>query len=538
MSSKPRQKSIVEETKKQEVEVTEAQTSLEVEEDDSGIQQFVTFRVGKEVFGVPIAEVQEIVRVPDVTRVPLSPQNLEGLANLRGATLPVISLRHIFGCPEKEHDDSTRVLVINHGQLLGFVVDEVASVLSVEEGQIEDTSAIEGSVNTDYLTGVLKNVGGHAMVMALDFKKILANEFALIADGKSKQGLASVVAAGHEQDDESADSDQLHLVSFSVEGQEYAIAIEQVQEIMQVPEDIVSVPNSESHVLGVITLRNNLLPLVSLRQMFSLTVEPLTDRNRIVVINLGQTSKGTRCSVGIVTDTVNEVLRVDRNVVDNLPRILAADGSLMEITAIGRLDGGKRLVSFLSAESMFAHKTVRTALEAVAEESDDNYDASDDAVDEVESDDEEHVVVFRLGLEEFGVPIHTVQEIVRAPETFTNVPNAPHYVAGVVNLRGGVLPVIDQRKRFGMATMERNDRQRIVVFNLTGTRTGFIVDSVSEVFKVPKDTIEPAPNLSKEQANLIRRVANLEKQKRMILLLDVDRLLDQGEWTKVASLAA
>ncbi len=75
-------------------------------------RQFVTFFVGDEVFAVPMAPVREIIRVPDVVRVPLSPAGLEGLANLRGLVLPVISLRRIFHFPERAHDDATRALVI------------------------------------------------------------------------------------------------------------------------------------------------------------------------------------------------------------------------------------------------------------------------------------------------------------------------------------------------------------------------------------------------------------------------------------------
>jgi hypothetical protein len=85
--------------------------------------------------------VQEIIRVPEVVRVPLAPPTLDGLANLRGKVLPIISLRRIFGFDEQDYDDATRALVIDIGQPLGFVVDRVASVVGVEPGKIEDVAA-------------------------------------------------------------------------------------------------------------------------------------------------------------------------------------------------------------------------------------------------------------------------------------------------------------------------------------------------------------------------------------------------------------
>jgi purine-binding chemotaxis protein CheW len=492
-------------------------------------RQFVTFFVGKEVFAVPMAPVREIIRVPAVVHVPMSPASLQGLANLRGQVLPVIGLRCLFGVEDRPHDDATRALVIDFGTPIGFVVDRVASVVTVEAEQIEGVDAIQSTVDTNLLTGVIKNVGGHDMVMILDFATLIREQFADLARrqsaGKTGGGGTAHETAAGEQDT----TDELHLVSFVVAGQEYAIAIEQVQEIVQVPEQIIQVPNSASHVLGVMTLRNRLLPLVSLRRMFNLPMQALDEHNRIVVISLDQGD--TRLAVGVVMDTVNEVLRVNRHIVDEMPTLLARDSDLGEITSICRLNDGKRLVSIISAEKMFAHRAMQDALHRVAEA---NQGAEETTVQASQADEDEQMVVFRLAAEEYGVPIESVQEIVRVPEQLTHVPKAPGFIEGVINLRGTVLPVIDQRRRFGLSSLERNDRQRIMVFTLHGMRTGFIVDSVSEVLKIPRQAIEPAPNLSSETARLFRRVANLEKQKRMILLLDIDQLLEVDEMQALA----
>jgi Chemotaxis signal transduction protein len=97
------------------------------EDAESDTRQFVVFLVDREVFAVDMAPVQEIIRVPEIVRVPLAPASLEGLANLRGKVLPIVSLRRIFGFAEKDFDDATRAVVIDMGQPLGFVVDRVAA---------------------------------------------------------------------------------------------------------------------------------------------------------------------------------------------------------------------------------------------------------------------------------------------------------------------------------------------------------------------------------------------------------------------------
>ena len=492
----------------------------------SDVRQFVTFLAGEEVFAVDMAPVQEIIRVPQVVRVPLAPSTLEGLANLRGRVLPIVSLRRLFGFPERAYDDATRAVVIDYGQPLGFVVDRVASVVGVEAGQIEGVGNIRSTVNTGLLSGIIKDVGGHAMIMVLDFAKLIAQEFAeLNAAARTATVGASPSAQALTEDEDS--SDELQLVSFEVAGQEYALPIEDVQEIVQVPEQIIHVPHSASHVLGVMTLRHRLLPLVSLRGMFGLPARDLDESSRIVVVSLGA------MAVGVVMDSVNEVLRVGRSEVDAMPSLLARDGDLADISEICRLDGGKRMVSIISAGNLFRSTAVKEALTTVDNLAKDS--EGDLELDDETADDDEQVVVFRLDKEEYGVPIASVQEIVRVPDELTHVPKSPPFVEGVINLRGAVLPVIDLRRRLGLSAVERSDRQRIMVFLINQIRTGFIVDSVAEVLRIHKSSIEAAPRLSAEQSRLLARMANLEKQKRMVQLIDPQQLL---EGQQIADLAA
>lgn len=513
------------------------QPAAEVHAGDDGLEelvsetrQFVTFIAGGEVFAVDMAPVQEIIRLPDVVRVPLAPATLDGLANLRGKVLPIISLRRMFGFPERAHDDASRAVVVDVGQPLGFVVDRVASVVGVEPSQIEDVGSIRSTVDTDLISGLIKDVGGHAMIMVLDFEKLIAREFAQIAGIAKGGGMAGELTASTVNDDEEETaSDELQLVSFHVAGQEYAIAIEDVQEIVQIPETIVHVPHSESHVIGVMTLRSRLLPLVSLRRMFGLPDQPLDEKNRIVVLTLGGTS------VGVAVDGVSEVLRVARSFVDVMPALLAREDELADIAEICRLDDGKRLVSIINVRNLFDHSAIKEALDTV-NDTDRNTGGGAAEVDE-DLDDDEQVVVFRLDKEEFGVPINSVQEIVRVPEELIHVPRAPAFVEGVINLRGSVLPVIDLRLRLGLPRVERSDNQRIMVFLIADVRTGFIVDQVAEVLKIPKALIEPSPQLSSGQGRLLSRMANMEKQKRMVQLLEPAFLVEGDELATLAAVA-
>jgi purine-binding chemotaxis protein CheW len=494
-------------------------------------RQFVTFEVAGEMFAVPMAMVQEIIRVPEVARLPLAPNSLAGLANLRGRILPVLNLRRLFNVGEVEPQDANRVLVIKLGQSLGFMVDRVASVVSVPVASIEATDTLQSIVSADYLAGAIRHdaVSDGRVVPLIDFERLADREFTQVR--RAAASAASFADADARQGSEMED-DGLRLVSFSVAGQEYAIDIADVREIVQMPERVTNLPNTAAHVQGVITLRQRLLPLVSLRALFGLPVIPPEERHRVVVV-----SQPGGAQVGLVTDAVREVLSVPREQADAMPALLAQDEQMREFASICRMDGGKRLVSIISTARLLGLPEMLDAVAAAVATGTEVHIDEEDAGGEGEED-VTQVVVFRLGAEEFGVPIASVQEIVRVPETLSRVPRTPDFVAGVINLRGGVLPVIDQRRRLGMAEMERNDSQRIVVHAQGGARTGFIVDSVAEVLRIPLADVEDAPDLSEGAGGVVTRIAKLAAANRMIMLIDPARFLEAREIGAVKRLVA
>jgi purine-binding chemotaxis protein CheW len=134
-----------------------------------------------------------------------------------------------------------------------------------------------------------------------------------------------------------------------------------------------------------------------------------------------------------------------------------------------------------------------------------------------------HIVGFQVGRETYGVPITSLHEIVRVPE-ITAVPDAPDYLEGVINLRGKIVSVMDLRKRFGVRHAEIKKGNRILVVEHASKLAGLIVDSASEVVKIPNDDIEAPPAAFQEGG--LNCVTGLGKVKgRLIVLLDMNRLL-------------
>ncbi len=153
------------------------------------------------------------------------------------------------------------------------------------------------------------------------------------------------------------------------------------------------------------------------------------------------------------------------------------------------------------------------------------------------SGDELQLVVFNIGTEEFGVEIMKVQEIIRMTN-ITRIPQASGYVKGIINLRGRIIVVINLNVIMGMESKEQNENTRIIVADIGETVMGFIVDSVSEVIRLPQSSVEPSPAViaNKIGTEYVRGVGKMED--RLLILLDLDKILSSNQIHNVNALVS
>jgi purine-binding chemotaxis protein CheW len=120
------------------------------------ILQFVTFKIGNEEYGINILKVQEINRMVDITPVPNSPHYIEGVMNLRGKVIPVINLRRMFGLDDKEWDNTSRIIVVDVGIILGMIVDSVSEVLRIPSNVIDPPPSMTTNISSEHVKGIGK----------------------------------------------------------------------------------------------------------------------------------------------------------------------------------------------------------------------------------------------------------------------------------------------------------------------------------------------------------------------------------------------
>lgn len=446
----------------------------------------LTLQAGGERLAVPAPIVREVARIPRLTRVPHAPSALLGLANIRGAVVPVLSLADLV---ERPIGTEQRVVIVDDGALFGLAVDAVDALA-------EDSDS------------------GARM---LDLPALIAAS--LTPDG-SRRAVGRAVAA--EAAAETADHAVLPLVVFALGSQEFALPLGAVESVLRLPEAIAAMPHADAVVVGSATVRGALLPLLSLRALLAMPAAAATARTRVVVARIGP-----HC-VGLVVDSIRGVERVPEAAIDAMPQVLTRGSAEARIQAICRLDGGRRLVSLLAAEHLLREDiTARLTQASTANE------IEESAMDATG----EQFLLFRIGDSDFALPIAAVEEVAPLPRKLTRLPKAPAFVQGVMNLRGAVVPVIDQAERFG-AAMAASGKRRVVVVRIGDLQTGFVVDSASEVLRIATDAVGPAPDLGGAETRVFERVANLPDRDRIVLVVSPRELLDRAKQDLLRGMAA
>ncbi len=492
----------------------------------------VTFFLDRDRFALPMEAVREIIRLPVTIPVPLAPPALVGVTNLRGVVLPILDLRTCLALPVVASSEATRVVVVETaGTTVGLVVDRIDQVVEVAATAIDEDGAIQSTLAAELLAGVVRQEGS-PLTQLLALEHLVAGQ--LISPDRGVGGERGEVEAPPARGGKEVEEDEramVQLVTFFVHEQEHALDLGVVQEIVRLPEEVSRVPGCSSEILGLIRLRGRTLPLLSLRRTLGFADTELNEHSRVVVLG------GEEERVGVVVDRVREVLHLERDALEPVPSLLCRATEEEAITALCHLEGGRRLISLLSAAHLLHHRAVAAARVA---RTDDNQETTMKDEEEYEGEgvqeQERQLVVFHLLDQEYAVGVEVVQEIIRIPEQMTRVPRTPEFISGIVNLRGAVLPVVDMRRRFDLDAAEASERQRIIVLDLHGHATGFIVDAVYEVLRLPVSQIETAPHLSDDQTRLMGRVANLTEGGRMIFVIEPGELLDAEELSMLAAM--
>lgn len=482
---------------------------------NAGSRRFLTFHVARRLYALPAEAVVEVIRTPLAARVPQAPKALLGVANLRGAVLPLVSMRVLLGIADADETTESRAIILDGGALVAIAVDSIDALVTVARGRVEKQPAEFSAEPGERLTGVFPLGVGRGATKILDVQSLLDEAFAQRV--QRQRQLALQPANAKQRSFEPAVARDT-LFTFDVAGQEFALDLSVVQEIIPLINGTTVLPHAEALVIGVTSFRDQLLPLLSLRGLLGFAPASVSNmREKIVVVLVGG------ALVGLIVDRARAIVSADQGQIDPLPAALAArTAGEARIKAIYRGEEGRRLISILAPEQLFR--------EDVMQRLGSGQGAARPLAPRVEASEERIFLIFRLGDDEFDLPIEAVDEVALVPDKLTRVPKTPKFLEGVFNLRGDVVPIVDQRRRFDMPKLSQGDGRRLIVVRTERHRAGLIVDSVSEVLRTQADAIEAAPELTGDISRLVRGVANLKRQGRLVLLLEPAELLSCSSW--------
>jgi purine-binding chemotaxis protein CheW len=443
-------------------------------------ERILSFLVESKQFGLRAADVIEVQRTPTITRVPNGSSSLAGLMNFHGTAIAVVRMSSVLGLATSNASGRSETRVVVYGQTppVALLVDEVVE-LGTASGRRE--------------SGILD-------VSELLAKEFVAKSVERVRIGEAgRQAYAPVVAEV-----------TVPLLSFRVASQRYALPLESVSEVVVLPADVVVLPRSDTAAVGMLDFRASVLPLISVAALLGLVEGG--GRQHVLIVSL----EGSK--LGLVVGRVEGVVSIPQAAIEDVPAILQRGEGDAEIDGIARHGRVGELISILSPGKLFRNREI---VQAIAQSTSGTAAMPEKAIETSVL----QFVVFRLGRETYGLPIGAVDEIVQLPERLTRVPGAPEFVAGVMNLRGKALPLIDQRRRFESATESAGGR--VIVSTVGELRAGFIVDSVSEILRVPASAVTAAPSMPGDGVKVFDRIAATDGG--MVLVVDPKELLDRAE---------
>lgn len=315
---------------------------------------------------------------------------------------------------------------------------------------------------------------------------------------------------------------KIEMVIFRIGEEEFAFRISHVKEIIRLP-SMTRVPNAPFFVTGLCSLRDELLPVIDSRKLFDMADTEYNEGSRIIVTDI----QGKK--VGLIADRVSEVISVEESMIKDPPgSIKGIDGGV--INGILLLNDGKRVIMILDA-----HKIVNAGN---FEEYSKQQQVPDINFQDLnkKSLEEDQIIIFNIGIEEYAFSISCVKEIIRLPDIM-KVPNTASYIEGVLSIRNQLLAVINLGRLLGMNCKQTEEYSRVVIINNGNLTFGVIVDKVSQVMRVRKDSFKKS-NLSASGSGMeyIKGFFNLNNGKRLVMVLEPLNLVSYEDVNSVLSL--
>jgi len=451
------------------------------------IEEILIVKNAHENYGISTEDINQIARVPSLMPLPLRPAGVRGLCSVSGGVVSLIDMNLLLDMPEVDlNAGASRLLSLNAEYATNaLLVSDVYNTVVIEQKNIEyiDTK-------NDPVVAIYKYEDLLVQIISLEelFNKINRVEI------ESREVKSGTVKYEVEKEENSS-----RYLVFSMSVEKYALEIDYLQEIILPECEFTSIVGTAKEVLGLITLREELLLVIDLRTYYGFEAKN-SDDNRILIVSFN--GKKVGLYIDSIIDIKNVLLKDIERMSDNFESTKIA----------GVIHDNESLISFFDED----------LLNVIFKENETYIDSNHES-QEILADAEAvmEVIVFKLGTKEYAFDVDSVDEIIDMVDS-TALAFTEDSVDGIINIRGQVVTIVSLFEKLNIQRVVNED-SKIIVCNINETRLGFIVDSVSDILEIQEEDIR------EETDEFFENVLHLDNGKRLVLTMDIDKLIKHGE---------
>jgi len=453
------------------------------------IQEILVVKNAHENYGISTEDINQISRVPLLMPLPLRPSGVRGLCSFSGSVVSMVDMNLLLDMQEVNLEDHKSRLISLNGELASntLLVSDVYNTVEIEQENIDYIDK-----ENDPVIAIYKYEGMLIQVLSLKtlFERMNRVEIPAreVVTGKIKNEISKEEASDR-------------FLVFSMSQEKYALNINYLQEIILADVEYTDIAGSGDELLGLITLRDELLMVVDLRVHYGFKAKK-SDENRILIISYD----GKK--IGFCIDSIIDIKSIFRKNIEPMSE------SFHDSKIAGVIHDEESLISF------FDHNVISEIFNQNAA----FVDTDDSFEQESKSDTQEYVmevIVFKLAGKEYAFNVESVDEIIdNVPST--DVAFTDKSIDGIINIRGQIVTTVSLFSKLGIPAV-LNEEAKVIICNISGNRIGFVVDSVSDILGVKAHEI-------KEEADAyFESILYLEGGDRLVLSMDIEKIIKKEQ---------
>ncbi|NOQ31096.1 MAG: chemotaxis protein CheW [Helicobacteraceae bacterium] len=439
-------------------------------------------------YAIDTNKIDQILRVPNLTVLPLSPREVRGLCAVAGDITPALDLNILLdiGQVDVENEDSRLLLLNDDDKKMAMLVSSITITLSVDEESLESVDSSDESA----ICAIYHNNNNNKIIQVLDIKTLSSGVKLKKYDPiEIKDGTKSGIVV------EKISNKERYLV-FKMANEQFAVHIDDLREIITVPTDYSDIAGSSAEILGLVSLREELMIIADLRMYYNLEATS-SDKNRVLIVYVNDKK------IGLIVDQILDIAEYEQSELERMPI------NFQDTKISGVIHSGEQLISIISSQAL---------IPLIAEN--DKFSNSSETEVALQVRGELEVVVFKLDSVEYAFDIEYVAEIMDVIDS-TNVALSDSRVDGIINIRGQIVTLVSLHRRLGVQEV-KSVQEKIIICNINGTQMGFRVDSVSGIYNILDSDIREA----KDNAALFSNVLHLDGGNRLVLLFKINDIFN------------